>query len=543
MRTPRQFTEAEEQQWKRAVGQKIVNDQLESDIRRSLWMGRRLQFCRKNNRKAAGRASKDHEEFIKLLEGVETTIALLLGDMGFEEMTALMCEKRVLSQCERFIARVLELKSAKKQTRKFLSSVMLLKHPEVMSCTDENLCSLTESLLSSLSRLPHDTTDFRKVLQDYLDAFDAWSSNDRVALEKNLEAQLNQANELVEYFQSKEGSQESKEEWLPHAQAFQSQVRQALEKFSPPRNSQPSNVQIAHDLFMDGDNFDYFQYYMPEQAERLEQQITMLDGTNDPNVIFEAIRSIKKALLGILPANTPTYTLIDESIDLSLIEDQLKKGSFDSAPIASFVIDMMGRLCAPIRDAQIKELEGTPSFGPILRLLAQMNQDAIMFGLAKAMPHLPSIIVQYERDAFIAAYKDIPKTKAILKRIVRAGSVDDRSLAIDILLYHLENESASSELFYLDVRRIGVFRRRIESLAKECAMKLTSLKTVADNDPTVRLMISRIRDRIGVHLSGSPDAKKIVAISSEGHQSLLNDIASFFEHHFKVYKPVYNQLL
>jgi len=59
-----------------------------------------------------------------------------------------------------------------------------------------------------------------------------------------------------------------------------------------------------------------------------------------------------------MPHNQRTRTQIDEVLDLELIEQQAEHGTLDFRHYASFIVDKMAAMCAPVRDELISSLRG-----------------------------------------------------------------------------------------------------------------------------------------------------------------------------------------
>jgi len=60
----------------------------------------------------------------------------------------------------------------------------------------------------------------------------------------------------------------------------------------------------------------------------------------------------------LLPHHQRLRSSIDEVLDLDLIEQQAEHGTLDFQHYASFIVDKMASLCAPVRDELISSLRG-----------------------------------------------------------------------------------------------------------------------------------------------------------------------------------------
>lgn len=54
-------------------------------------------------------------------------------------------------------------------------------------------------------------------------------------------------------------------------------------------------------------------------------------------------------------------------LDLSLIQQQAENGALDISKVVEFVIGMMGSLCAPSRDEEIRKLREITDLVPLLK--------------------------------------------------------------------------------------------------------------------------------------------------------------------------------
>jgi hypothetical protein len=100
------------------------------------------------------------------------------------------------------------------------------------------------------------------------------------------------------------------------------------------------------------------------------------------------------------------YNSIDEAIDLSLVDQQMRQGTFNIQSMIHYVLDTMSNMCAPVRDQEIQTLRTSTTVSMIdqikhvLQLLESMSLDLANFRLRSLRPHLMSMAVEYERDKF-----------------------------------------------------------------------------------------------------------------------------------------------
>ncbi|XP_053139537.1 T-complex protein 11-like protein 1 [Hemicordylus capensis] len=177
-----------------------------------------------------------------------------------------------------------------------------------------------------------------------------------------------------------------------------------------------TNMVLAHEIVING-GFQIKPAELPENSlekrvrdivhkafwDCLEAQLK-----EDPPSYSHAITlvgEIKEALLSfLLPGHTRLRNQITEALDLELIKQEAENGALDISKLAEFIIGMMGTLCAPARDEEIKKLkdihEIVPLFRAIFSVLDLMKVDMANFAVSSIRPHLMQQSVEYERKKF-----------------------------------------------------------------------------------------------------------------------------------------------
>jgi hypothetical protein len=117
------------------------------------------------------------------------------------------------------------------------------------------------------------------------------------------------------------------------------------------------------------------------------------------------LEDIKKGLFAVLlPQHTKIKQQISEILDGDLIKQQAENGTLDFEHYAQYVISVMAKLCAPVRDDKIKELTQTTdvveTFKGILETLDLMKLDMANFTLQMARPDIIACSVELERKKF-----------------------------------------------------------------------------------------------------------------------------------------------
>lgn len=93
--------------------------------------------------------------------------------------------------------------------------------------------------------------------------------------------------------------------------------------------------------------WDILQSQLEETPPKYKQALTLL-------------AEIKGDLLSLLlPQHTKLKQEIDEILDIELIRQQAENGALDFQRYAQYILSVMARLCAPVRDEKIRELTQT----------------------------------------------------------------------------------------------------------------------------------------------------------------------------------------
>uniref|UniRef100_A0A8P0PH30 T-complex 11 like 1 n=2 Tax=Canis lupus familiaris TaxID=9615 RepID=A0A8P0PH30_CANLF len=177
-----------------------------------------------------------------------------------------------------------------------------------------------------------------------------------------------------------------------------------------------TNMALAHEIVVNGD-FRIKPVELPEDSlEKRVKEIVhkafwdclSVQLSEDPPTYDHAIKlvgEIKETLLSfLLPGHTRLRNQITEVLDLDLIKQEAENGALDISKLAEFIIGMMGTLCAPARDEEVKKLkdikEIVPLFRAIFSVLDLMKVDMANFAVTSIRPHLMQQSVEYERKKF-----------------------------------------------------------------------------------------------------------------------------------------------
>lgn len=117
------------------------------------------------------------------------------------------------------------------------------------------------------------------------------------------------------------------------------------------------------------------------------------------------LEEIKEDLFSfLLPQHTKIKQQISEILDSQLIKQQAENGTLDFNHYAHYVLSVMMKLCAPVRDEKIKQLAEKTDvievFRGILETLELMKLDMANFTLQLAKPDIVANSVEWERKKF-----------------------------------------------------------------------------------------------------------------------------------------------
>ncbi|XP_056430614.1 T-complex protein 11-like protein 2 isoform X5 [Hyla sarda] len=161
-----------------------------------------------------------------------------------------------------------------------------------------------------------------------------------------------------------------------------------LETIDPPKNSLERQVkQIVHKAFWD----------------RLESELKA-----DPPEYEHAIRlfdEIKEILLSFLtPGTNRLRTQICEVLDVDLIRQQAEHNAVDIPKLGGYIVNIMSKLCAPVRDDDVKKLKASGDIVQMLRdvfhVLDLMKMDMVNYTIHNIRPQLQRQLADYERVKF-----------------------------------------------------------------------------------------------------------------------------------------------
>ncbi|XP_054828110.1 T-complex protein 11-like protein 1 isoform X2 [Eublepharis macularius] len=235
-----------------------------------------------------------------------------------------------------------------------------------------------------------------------------------------------------------------------------------------------TNMVLAHEIVVNG-GFQIKPAELPENSlekkvrdivhkafwDCLEAQLK-----EDPPSYDHAIKlvgEIKEALLSfLLPGHTRLRNQITEALDLELIKQEAENGALDISKLAEFIIGMMGTLCAPARDEEIKKLkeirEIVPLFRAIFSVLDLMKMDMANFAVSSIRPHLMQQSVEYERKKFQELYEKQPNSLDFVTEWLQEAADDLRSKILPAIGDSSESTSIKSMLSSVAIQNHAYFK-------------------------------------------------------------------------------------
>ena len=180
-----------------------------------------------------------------------------------------------------------------------------------------------------------------------------------------------------------------------------------------------TNMFLAHEIAVDKDFM--LEKLKPEpQPGSMEEQVKNIvhqafwdvlatELSEEPPQYGHALSllsEIRETLIGLLlPSQTRVKDAISERLDLELIAQQAENQVLDVKGYALFIIDLLGKLCAPVRDEEVAALKTNLDdlvelFKNIMTVLDHMKLDMANFTIQQARPFIVSQSVEYEKTKF-----------------------------------------------------------------------------------------------------------------------------------------------
>ncbi|MCJ1336797.1 hypothetical protein MMC09_002075 [Bachmanniomyces sp. S44760] len=172
----------------------------------------------------------------------------------------------------------------------------------------------------------------------------------------------------------------------------------------------PDNRKIIHELSI---NHEYKIDVVPQTNVRdsinravfASMRSDVEAGLGDQWILAMA-ETIHSRLLRLVTPGKSLHILISEALDPSLIETQLKAGSFSYSTFFSFMNSILPKVCAPVRDEAIKSFIANEStdlidrLAELIHIIDLLSLDHANFILQRSAPELLKRATEYEQRCF-----------------------------------------------------------------------------------------------------------------------------------------------
>lgn len=275
-----------------------------------------------------------------------------------------------------------------------------------------------------------------------------------------------------------------------------------------------SDMALAHEIAVNGDFMldkiepeDTIEKQVKEVVHKAFWDVLQAQLNEDPPNYTQAmilLNEVKENLLSILmPHHTRILNQINEVLDIALIQQQAENDALDFKYYAQYIISVMSRLCAPVRDEKIKELASLTDvvsvYRGILETLSLMKLDMANFTIQQFRPHIQQHSVEYERKKFqefldmqaaLAAPVDgLEYTRKWLKQSyekILESSPEQQPSHMDILnkayleLLEWKDDAIFPEALLLDQTRFLALRDQVLEITLKASIVLVTFSTVGE---------------------------------------------------------------
>ena len=183
-------------------------------------------------------------------------------------------------------------------------------------------------------------------------------------------------------------------------------AKEKLESFSP----LPDNRTMMHELSISKE-------YKIDMQPHIKMRDAIIDTVrsnlkhgldlDQGNVMIPAIAElIHDRLLRLLTPGNSLHVLISEALDPTMVANQVKNGAFSYEKFFSFMNSILPKICAPVRDPEVKDLAERPSQDPVEQLariyyvIDLLLLDHMNFILLSYAPRLLEGSVSWEQREF-----------------------------------------------------------------------------------------------------------------------------------------------
>ncbi|XP_018576855.1 T-complex protein 11-like protein 1 [Anoplophora glabripennis] len=263
---------------------------------------------------------------------------------------------------------------------------------------------------------------------------------------------------------------------------------------------------------------------------------------------FNLLEEIKQGLFAVLlPQHTRIKQQISEILDSELIKQQAEKGTLDFKHYAQYVISVMSKLCAPVRDDRIKELTETEdvidTFKGILETLDLMQLDMANFTLQMARPDIIACSVDLERKKFadflsiqndglehtrkwllkhVNTSEPVPadvEYEKFIRNILKKGFLQS---CVDLLDW--EEDAQYPETFMLDEERLIDLKMRTFRLISVATVLLVTISNAGADLQSIAPFKDSLKEHISILLQSVKNDKDLNETLPNVAEQVVNDL-------------------
>jgi len=259
--------------------------------------------------------------------------------------------------------------------------------------------------------------------------------------------------------------------------------------------------------------------------------------TLDPPQYRSALKlliEMKQIILEIIPvANEKLIKNIKEVLDEDFIEQEVAHGVFDLHTCAMYIINVLAKLCAPVRDEKIKEIKDETELIPLLRgtfeLLDLMKMDMVNYEIQSIKPVLLKQATEYERGKFDEYLKQNPDGLANTRSWLKGAYESIKSLHTSptrnirgvivthayLSLIETENKMIFPETLLLDEGRIETLAVSYNNLIYIASMIALYNAYAGDHLTTDTEYMSQLKDTMFILVGENKCTEEILLNVSE----------------------------
>lgn len=330
-----------------------------------------------------------------------------------------------------------------------------------------------------------------------------------------------------------------------------------------------SNMVLAHEIAVDK-NFKLEKLEPPEDSLERQVRDTMhrafWDNLSDQlkqdpadyTQAFVLLQEVRDNLIDItLPHHTRLRQEISDKFDVELIKQQAEHGVLNFEEYSQYVLSIMVRLCAPVRDEAIqglmKEKDIVSVFRGVIETLDFMRLDMANFTIQQIRPHIIAQSVEYERKKFAEFLKtqndgleiarewltkfiqeeDLSLTDDMAIRIVTSRVISNAYLS----LLSWPDDKLLPETVVLDGSRIFELRDRMVQVCMMGATLLVTLSSLGPIIPQPDALKIKLKKNICGILDPAYTQKETYDLMENIAEQIVKDVADHLKEHDKLPLP------